>query len=120
MVRDREVVFLPGVEPPRGEARELHRPAELDELADGVGDLELAAGRRAYLRDRLENRGAEHVDPHQGEVALRLFGLFDQARHLPVGIDLGDAERGRVLHLFQHDRCRDSTSSLGISGPNRG
>jgi len=58
VVGDEHVVFFPGIEPPRREARKMHLAAELDELADGVGYLELAAGRGLDLGDgsKIEGR----------------------------------------------------------------
>lgn len=106
-VGQQKVVFLARVEPPRGDALEVHLALELDQLGDGVGDLELAPRRGPNALDRVEDGGPEEVDAHQGEVALRLGGLLDQAHDPPSGVDLGDAEGRGVRHLFQHDRGRE-------------
>src|SRR5690606_28766374 len=59
VVGEEKVVLLARVEPPRFEARKAHALAEVDELADGVGDLELATRGGANLRDGVEDRRAK-------------------------------------------------------------
>ena len=52
----------------------------VDQVLDGVGDLELVPEARPDALDRLEDLRAEHVDADQREVALRLLRLLDQPR----------------------------------------
>ena len=76
--------------------------AAIDQVLDGVGDLQLVPRARRDPRDRLEDLRAEHVDAHQGEVAPRLLRLLHEAHDFAVA-QLGDAEHLRVGHAREQD-----------------
>ena len=84
------VLQAAGVLPPAGHHVRLDAQAAVDEVLDGVGDLELAARRGPDRLRRLQDRRGEHVDAHQREVARRLRGLLHQP-HDPAVLQLGDA-----------------------------
>ena len=91
------------------------------EPLDGVGDLELAAGRRLDRRDRGVDRRVEEVDADQREVGRRHLGLLDELHDLAVGADLGDAEGGGILDLGQEDLggggdMVDAELGFGVAG----
>ncbi len=96
------VLQAAGVLPPAGHLVGLHREPAVDEVLDGVGDLQLAAARGPDGLGRLHDRRGEHVDPDQGEVAARLRRLLDQGHHAAV-LQLGDAVRLRVGHALEQD-----------------
>ena len=97
------VLELAGVLPPAAHDVRVDVQATLDQVLDGVGDLQLAAGRRLDAPDRLEDARVEHVDADQRQVALRLLRLLDQPHDLAVGGELGDPELLRVRHPGEQD-----------------
>ena len=72
------VLELSGVLPPALDDVRLDAPVGLDQGIDRVGDLELATGGRLDRVGGREDRGREHVDADQSEVAGRVLRLLDQ------------------------------------------
>ncbi len=58
-------------------------------------------------------RRAEHVDPDESEVALRLGRLLDETQNVPGGIEFGDAELLRVVDLREQN-LRVGTAALEL------
>ena len=71
---------LAGVDPPAGEQLGAHAVAGRDQPLDGVGDLQLAAGRRRDRPHGLVDRRVEQVDADEGEVRRRVLRLLDERR----------------------------------------
>ena len=111
------VLELAGVLPPAVDEVRPHLEAAVDQVLDGVGDLELVAEARLDALHRVEDRRREHVDADQREIALRLLRLLDQPDDPAVG-QLGDAEHLRIRHPRQQDlrggpsRANSSTNSV--------
>ena len=97
------VVELAGVLPPAAHRVALDPAAAVDQLLDRVGDLELAAPRGLDRPRRLEDRGREHVDADQRQVARRVLRLLDQP-HDALAVELGDAVVPRVGDLGEQDQ----------------
>ena len=101
-VRLEHVLELAGVLPPAVDEVRPHLEAAVDQILDGVGDLQLVAEARLDPLHRVEHCGREHVHADEREVALRLLRLFDQPDDLAVG-ELGDAKHLRIRHPGQED-----------------
>ena len=104
-VRFEHVLELAGVLPPAVDDVRPDLEAAIDQVLDGVGDLELVAEAGLDALDRLEHRRREHVDADQREIALRLLRLLDQPDDLAVR-QLGHAEHLRIGHARQQDLRR--------------
>ena len=104
-VRLEHVLELAGVLPPAVDDVRADGQAAIDQVLDGVGDLELVAEARLDPVDRLEHFGPEHVDADQRQVADRFLRLLDQPDDLAVA-QLGDAEHLRIGHARQQDLRR--------------
>ncbi len=82
----------------------------VEQRLDGVGDLEFPSLGRFEVLDRLVNRRVEEVHADERKVGRGIVRLFDESDHTPFGIDVGDAERRRIVDLGQEDlggRCTD-------------
>ena len=94
---------LAGVDPPAGEQLGAHPLAVGDQPLDGVGDLQLAAGRRRDRPHRVVDRLVEQVHADEGEVRRRVVGLLDELDDVAVLVERGDAEAVRIGHLLEQD-----------------
>ncbi len=92
-----------GVLPPALDDVGLDAKARFDQGIDRVRYLELTAGGGLDLVGGLEDRGAEHVDADQREVAGRVLGLLDQADDA-VAVELGDAVGGGIVDAGEQDQ----------------
>ena len=77
--------------------------AVVDQILDGVRDLELVPPGRFDRFDGLEDVRVEHVDADERQVALRLFGLFHQADD-PAVLELGHTEHRGIRHGCQENQ----------------
>ena len=96
-VRFQDVAHLAGIDPAAFGDLAAHVEAVVDQVLDGVGDLQLAAGRGLDGVDGLEDAVVEQVDADDGQVAGRVARLLDDADEAPVP-QLRHAEVLRVLH----------------------
>src|SRR5258705_8340307 len=104
-VRLEHVLELAGVLPPPLDDVRPHGEAPVDQVLDGVGDLELVPEARRDPVHRVEDLGAEHVHADELEVADRLLRLFDQTND-PVPVEPRDAEHLRVGNAREQDLRR--------------
>ena len=60
----------------------------LQQLADGVGELDLATSASGRALDEIEDGGRENLTPHDGQVGGRLAGLgfLDHAFHTTLAL----------------------------------
>ena len=94
---------LAGVDPPARQQLGAHPVAVVDQPLDGVGDLQLAAGRRLDGPHRLVDRRVEQVDADERQVGRRVAPASRPADDVAVGVELGHAEAVRVGDLLQQD-----------------
>lgn len=94
---------VPGVLPVALDDRAAHVGAGVDQMLDGVGDLQLAAPGRCDGADRVVDQRGEEIDADQGEVALGVLGFLLQADDLARVVEFGDAEGARVLDAGEQD-----------------
>src|SRR3989442_785825 len=83
-VRLQHVLQLARVLPPAVDDLGPDREAPIDEILNGVGDLELVAEARPDALHRLEHLWSEHVDTDQREITYRFGRLLDEPHHLAV------------------------------------
>ena len=109
-IRFEHVLQLAGVLPPALDDVRAHGEALVDQVLNGVGDLQLVA--KAWLDpiDGVEDLRSEHVDADERQVADPLLRLFHQTDDLPVA-KLRDTEHLRVRHLGQQNLCRWSLAA---------
>src|SRR6185503_4671422 len=89
-VRLEHVLELAGVLPPPLDDVRADGEAAVDQVLDGVGDLELVAEARRDPVHRLEDLGPEHVHADEREIADRLLRLFDETND-PAVVELRGA-----------------------------
>jgi len=78
--------------------------AAVDQVLDGVGDLELAARRGPDPLDRVKDVAIEHINAHERQVGARLRGFLDQLPDLLAVLrKLGDTELLRIGDLGEED-----------------
>ncbi len=83
----------------------LDPPTAVHEVLDRVGYLELAARGGPYRARRVVDRGREHVDADEREVARRLCGLLREPQH-PRGLaGRGARQLRNAVVLRIGDRC---------------
>src|SRR5574341_2055665 len=78
------VFKLPGILPPTADHMWMDTIPLVDEILDGIRNLQLAPRRRLDGMDRLEDRLVKHIDAHEREVAFRVGGLLLQGDHPPI------------------------------------
>src|SRR5438046_8744045 len=97
MVRLEDVFRLARVLPPARDDVGLELPSLDPQMVEGLRDLELVPPGRFEVVDDRENRGAEQVDPDEGEVApwrLRLLDDGDDVRLPSEFAHAGSLRRG--------------------------
>ena len=97
-----EIFALAGVDPPSIVDVGMNAILFIEQVLDGVGDLELSPPGRLDRLDRLEDMVIEHIDPHQGKVAGRTFWLLHQSDQ-PAVVELRDAVPFGMRHPLQDD-----------------
>src|SRR5258705_3697859 len=108
------VLELAGVFPPSLDDVRSYGETAVDQVLDGVGDLELVTETRLDAVHRFEDVGTEHIHADEREVADRLLRLFDEAHDLAV-LELRDAEHLRIGHARQ-DNLRGGVLCLAFAG----
>src|SRR5262245_29470539 len=77
-IRFEHVLEFAGILPPAVDDVRPHFQAAVDQVLDGIRDLQLVAEAGADGPDGLEHGRREHVDANQGKIAFRLRRLFNQ------------------------------------------
>src|SRR5207253_7309429 len=103
MVRLEDVFRLARVLPPARDDVGLELPPLDPQMVEGLRDLELVPPGRFEVVDDRENRGAEQVDPDEGEVALGRVRRLDEGDDVPLPADFRHADHLRVGDVSDHD-----------------
>jgi len=109
-VRVENILELASVLPPSGNKMRLDIPPIFDQILDRVRDLELIAPGRFDGIHRVEDIFIEQIDADEGQIAFRLFGLFDEPDD-PSVAQLRDAEQLRIGDFGQKN---EGIRSLGL------
>src|SRR5581483_7468587 len=112
------VVFLAGVDPAVGNDLRAHVEALVDQILDGVGDLQLVPPRRLDGSRGVEDVPVEHVDADDAQVTRRLLRLLDQP-HDPVPFEHGNTHLRGIGHPGEQDqRVLGACLEVLHEGPN--
>ena len=96
------VLELARVLPPALDQVRADLERAIDEVLNGVGDLELIAEARPDALHGGEDLRAEHVDADECQVALRFLRLLDESDDAAV-LEFGHAEHLRIGHSCEQD-----------------
>ena len=93
-----------GIEPGKAATHQLHTQlAILQKHLVDRGNLQLTACRRLDVLGHLHHLVGVEIEPHDGIVALGLLGLFLDAEHTSLGVELGHTVALGVGHPVAED-----------------
>src|SRR5579885_140123 len=98
------VVFLSGVQPPASQNVAVYAMAEIDQLLNRIGDLELASAAGFDLPNRIMDFLVAEVNADQSQVRLGLWRLLFQIDDATIAVEHGHAERAGILHFLKKDK----------------